>query len=259
MAVWPKCRKPNNVGLKMQLVKTANKLLGRLGYVVRRLKPYGNYAADDLKKIFGPKPIQTVFDVGANEGQAARMFLEDFPAATIYSFEPFPKAYAKIKEQSGDPRLIPVNMALGETTMRKKLFLTKYSLTNSLLPVDAQAKQFLGECVDSDGETVIDMTTLDAFCAERKIPRIDLLKLDTQGYELNVLEGAQSMLASGSIKAIFTEVNFVPLYEKQAYFHQVYQRLWDQGFRLVSFYDQEYRAGTCLNWCDALFVKEGQV
>ena len=234
----------------------ARNIMRRLGYAIRQAQPFGNNATEDIKNIFGAEPLKTIFDVGANEGQTARSFLEEFPAATIYSFEPFPAAFEKLKQISAGPRLVPANLALGETTATRKLFLTKYSPTNSLLPVDAQAEKFLAGCVESAGETVINMTTLDAFCAQHKISRIDLLKLDTQGYELNVLRGAASLLASKSIKTIFTEVNFVPLYERQAYFHEIYQKLWEAGYRLVSLYDQQYRSGSCLNWCDALFVSE---
>ena len=100
------------------------------------------------------------------------------------------------------------------------------------------------------------ITTLDEFCAEHEINYIDLLKLDVQGYELKILAGAKHLLETKRITLLFTEVNFVPLYANQAYFHQVYQFLLGEGFQLVSFYNQTHREGPELNWADALFVNK---
>ena len=83
---------------------------------------------------------------------------------------------------------------------------------------------------------------------------IDLLKMDTQGYELHVLAGAEQTIRANNIAVVYSEVLFVPLYKGQAYFPEVYEHLVSRGFGLVNFYDTHYNDDGYLSWCDALFV-----
>ena len=211
----------------------------------------------DAAAIAGPRVFQHVFDVGANEGQSAVQFARGFREATVYSFEPFPAGFQKLCDQARRyTNIKPFQLALGEEAGRRKLYLTRSSCTHSLLPAVPESHTYLGKRMDSAGEIEVPITTLDAFCAEHQIPRIDFLKLDVQGYELKILSSARQLLDGCNIGLILTEVNFVPLYENQAYFHQVYQFLLERGFQLVSFYNQTRWDGPALNWADALFVNK---
>src|ERR1041385_1246675 len=81
---------------------------------------------------------------------------------------------------------------------------------------------------------------------------LDILKSDTQGFDLAVLQGAQRLLERRAVRLVFMEITFSKMYEELPRFDQIYAFLLDRGFALVSFYDfyyQRERAG----WTDALF------
>jgi FkbM family methyltransferase len=240
----------------METFKTILKRsLEGLGLECRRTRPLGADPLKDIKKIYGQRPVRVVFDVGANEGQAAMEFTRSFSDATIYSFEPFAPTFELLKQRVKlKTSIVPVNIALGSSHGRQTMYLTEYSCTNSLLPVSDQANRFLGDLMKPTGEVTTETKTLDHYCSEAKVEQIDLLKLDVQGYELKVLEGATNMLRDQKVAFILTELNFVSLYEGQAFFHQVYERLQTHGFQLVSLYNENFRSDPVLGWCDGLFV-----
>ena len=78
--------------------------------------------------------------------------------------------------------------------------------------------------------------------------------MDVQGYEQRVLQGSERIFSEGKVAAIFTEILFVPLYEDQVYFQNLYADLWRHGFRLVYIYNPVVNELKFLSWCDALFV-----
>ena len=90
--------------------------------------------------------------------------------------------------------------------------------------------------------------TIDDYCAEHDIKAIDILKTDTQGYDLEVLKGAENILESRRIHLVYTEINLSTMYEGQASFDEIYRFLSDRDFTLVSVYELHAR------WMDCLFV-----
>ncbi|HEY4210711.1 MAG TPA: FkbM family methyltransferase [Steroidobacteraceae bacterium] len=204
-------------------------------------------------------PIASVFDIGANEGQAARAFLRAYPKSTVYSFEPDPGSYQRLVDATaGQPRVKPFNLALGRAAGSAKMFRFKFDQTNSLLPKAVGAEQYVAdaEYLAAAGETLVEVTTLDAFCAAQSVTRIDLLKIDTQGYELEVLSGAPQLLQSGAISLIYLEVCFVRYYEGQPLFPELYQFLYDRGYRFVGLYESGFLTHYHHVGGNALFVHE---
>lgn len=63
------------------------------------------------------------------------------------------------------------------------------------------------------GSSDVKVSTIDRYCADKKIERIDLLKSDTQGFELEVLKGARHMLVERRVGAIYVEITFAQLYD----------------------------------------------
>jgi hypothetical protein len=101
----------------------------------------------------------------------------------------------------------------------------------------------------------IPVTTLDQFCAKNGVERIDILKMDIQGAELPALRGASRLLREGRIGLIFTEVEFVPLYEQQGLYHHIAEFLEQHDFELHNFYDLNVnREVGQLLWADAIFL-----
>ena len=127
----------------------------------------------------------TVFDVGANQGQYASAALRQRPDLQMYCFEPSPTAFEYL-------RGLPVQafpFGFGETDEVVPLYSdTSGSEMTSLYPRQVEGKTF------SQTEEGI-IRTIDGFCQEQGIDRINLLKLDAEGHELSVLRGARATRA----------------------------------------------------------------
>lgn len=237
------------------------RFIQNLGYDVHRIggRRLGRNHFADICHLCRGRGVQTVFDVGANTGRSAIHFSTEFPSAQIYSFEPFSAAFGELSETVKElPRVRPINIGLGERAETRRLFIQSGSELNSLLPPSPSAVEYIDPLsVAREGECEIQITTLDAFCVEKGIEWIDLLKIDTQGSELSVLRGSSEMLRKGRIKTIFLEVNFVPLYEGQCSFSDIISLLDSFHCCFVGFYEPAFADEGFLKWADALFVRPG--
>jgi len=240
----------------MSFRKNLNQLLRPLiGYEISKVE-FGRHLWPDVNTILAGHEIKTIFDVGANKGQSAREFLRQFPAARIFSFEPTPKTFQQLKRfAGGQPRLTPVNLALGDTPGRITFNENAFHQTNSILPAHPGGETYLGPAVtDCQRKIEVDMTTLDTFCQQESVNKIDLLKLDVQGFELSVLKGSQDALAASRIGCIVLEISFIPLYENQAMFHDLTTLLAQYQYDLMCFYDFSHSAQNRLMWCEMVFA-----
>lgn len=232
------------------------KVLRSRGYEVGRWDRFGVRPLHDIQGLFGGRSLEVIFDVGANEGQTAVQFARAFPNAVIHSFEPFSVAFEKLREASVRyPRIKPIQQALGEAVAERILHVNSHSATNSLLPNAPEYDRYQPKgWADERATTPIAVSTVDAYCRQKSILFVDLLKMDTQGYELKVLQGAENMISSGKVATIFSEVLFASIYDGQAYFHDIYEHLWARGFRLVNLYGVGVNDQKFVSWCDAVFV-----
>jgi FkbM family methyltransferase len=225
--------------------------------LVKRIQ-LGGDGLRDAATILG-RPLQRVIDVGAHVGQTAVRIADANPLAVIYCFEPDPRSYAELARTArGSDRVHPINAAVGDHDGEATLFVNRFSQTNSLLKAAEGAERFLvdpGQMM-LEGHTRVPLLTLDRFCAERAIDGIDLLKIDTQGYELRVLDGARELMARRQVPLLYLEVSFVPYYEGQPLFPEVYTYLYERGYRLVWLYESGFRTHFYSVGANALFVHE---
>jgi FkbM family methyltransferase len=204
-------------------------------------------------------PVSCVFDVGAHVGQSAIRFVAAFPNAKVYSFEPDPSSFTQLRTVAdGVARIHAVNAAVGDIDGEATFFVNQFDQTSSLLRAAPGADQYL---LDTSGliprsELKVPVLTLDRFCVDRGIDRIDLLKLDAQGYELRVLDGARGLLDRLAVSLIYVEVCFVRFYEHQPLFPEIYQYLFDRGYRLVWLYESNFHTHFYSLGANAIFVHE---
>lgn len=147
--------------------------------------------------------------MGANVGQTALRIHAAFPNADIFSFEPTPAAFADLRAAVGHlPKVHAHDVAVGPKAGTAEFFLYANSKTNSLVS-DAPHRMRYGYT----GEKItVAITTIDEFCAEHRIDHIGLLKIDTEGADLAVLQGARRMIAAGQIDYVYVEFNdIVPM------------------------------------------------
>lgn len=208
------------------------------------------------ERLASSAPITTVFDVGANRGQTIKWFRPLFPRASIHAFEPFPAAYEDLCVATRDDPLVrPVPLALGAEAATSCLHENSTDSTNSLLPNSPQTVLYTPAhmCIPQ-GTIEVEVDRLDDYCTRQGINTIDVLKLDVQGYELRVLEGAGAMLNPSTIRSVYLELLFVEYYEDQCWSDEVMAHLRDHGYRLFGFCGVSYDEEQGWRWADAMFI-----
>jgi FkbM family methyltransferase len=221
----------------------------RVGVDVSRYPPARTSPIGDVKRHVRGVDRPVVFDVGANVGQSVRRYRSALPGCEIHSFEPSPTTFEELRANVEGPDVRLVNVAVGSTPGSLLLFETASSVMTSLLTPVPQ-----GPARRVDRATEVPVITLDDYCAEQNISRVDLLKTDTQGYDLEVLRGARRIIEDGRVHLVMMEVDFTELYVGQPRFDVVLGHLLDRGYHLVSFYEMHWK-GNRAGWCDALLAR----
>ena len=123
-------------------------------------------------------------------------------------------------------------MGLGRRRGRATLHLTREPACSSLYPPDTKAMHHRPElgCIEPAGTATIRLTTLDRWSAAEGVGQIDVLKLDTQGSELGILQGGRRMLAG--VRVLEVEVEFNEIYRGQPLFGDIDRFLRGRGFVL---------------------------
>ena len=104
-------------------------------------------------------------------------------------------------------------------------------------------------------ETRVMVRTVDQFCRNEGVERIDVLKSDTQGFDLEVFKGAEATIRANRIGLIYFEVIFSEMYRGLPPFTEVFRFLIERGYHLVSLYAFRYQKDLA-SWTDALFVHQ---
>ncbi|MEA2370618.1 MAG: hypothetical protein QOH12_1012 [Solirubrobacteraceae bacterium] len=207
--------------------------------------PFGVRWEDDVAAL---GEVRLAIDVGANEGQTARVITEAFPAARVFSYEPVPRTFEVLQRRFADSRQVTcIRAALGADIATARMVDGPISGQNTLL---TQAKP--------DAPTVaVPVTTLAAQAIEHGWDFIDLLKIDTEGFEVEVLTGGLSLLEAGSVQFILAECEFVRRPgEPHGCFTDILALLAPLGYRVVSFYTAAVdRRGWV--WGNVLLMREG--
>lgn len=177
--------------------------------------------------------VAVVFDVGANAGQYGRALRRLGYRGRLVSFEPHGDAFAQLQAAAaGDPGWTAVNAALGERAGEATLHRSGLSPSSSLLPMLARHEEAVPETRYVSTETVAVHRLDDVFDDHVRPGEAVFLKIDTQGYERAVLDGATEALPR--IAGIQLELSVVPLYEGSALLPELVDRLLRAGFGLMA-------------------------
>ncbi len=163
-----------------------------------------------------------LFDVGANIGRYSITLAEVFGTnASVHSFEPSPNTFLKLQTNTTSiPNIKAHNFALSNTTGEAILYTTeKNSEVASLINLEQTTTKYGDRVTET-----IQMKTADDFCNEHRIEQIDFMKIDVEGFELNVLAGAQNLLQLGKIHCIQFEFG-IPNIDSRTYFRDFWNLL----------------------------------
>jgi FkbM family methyltransferase len=221
---------------------------------IQDIEQIDNDAADlalgeHLKKLVAPGDV--VFDVGANRGQFVEFLSQRVPNLQFFCFEPVPQAYEELTQKfAGESSITMLPYALSNTSGTASLTVTESDVGSSLLtPTAGQTSRWLSPVTHLEVQTM----RIDDFLKQHQISKIDLLKIDVQGFDLPVLESAGNFLSPNFIRNILIEVNFANFYEGQSSFGDIYNALClSSGYDMKALYPHRTREGW-LWWADALF------
>ena len=178
---------------------------------------------------------KTIIDVGASIGIFTKAANYLYPEAKIYSFEPLNSSFSKMKSLIGNNKNIKMyNFALGEKNGRILINKSKYEYSSSIFDMSDIHKNAFPYTAESTKQE-IDVKILDEVFYNESLERPILIKLDVQGYELNVLEGATNFLKKCDY--IIIELSFKELYIGQPLFNDIYSFLINNNFILIDFID----------------------
>jgi len=198
--------------------------------------------------------IDTILDIGANVGQAAINFCTLFPTAKVYSFEPVPDCFDKLKRVATTFLNLSVyNFALGNETGQVDFHQNAYSPASSILNMSDEHIRSYPKTTKSSVINV-PIRRLDDVAAELNISdRRILIKIDVQGYEKNVIAGGTDVLKQAKI--IVVETSIKSLYEGDSSFRDLYYILSKHGFDYHGSLEQliDPKTGAVLQQ-DAIFV-----
>ena len=207
------------------------------------------------------KPNDIIVDVGANDGRTILRWRRHLRPTRIFAFEPVKNTFEKLAEQTGSlPGVRLFQCALGSSPERRTIYLHGDSALNSFYP----------EHTNAAGSEEVEVDTLDAVLDREGIDRVQLLKIDAEGHDLEVLNGATAALRSGSFEMIQVEAGFDAPGPPKAALWDFHALLSPFGYHLYAITNQcrsrmpqavsdsgstaKGRPSRILNYCDAIFI-----
>jgi len=194
-------------------MKIHHKIASLLGLEVYRKKNSHQKYSHHLTKVLERYDIDTVIDVGANVGQFSLDLRDCGYEKKIISFEPIKCCYEILKKiTKNDQDWICVNAGLGEKIESKEINVYDNSTFSSIYDNNQYSETIFANSLKSHSKELIKIVTLESWLLANSdyINNRMFLKIDTQGYDLNVLIGAKSFLES--FVGVSTELSFTPIY-----------------------------------------------
>lgn len=231
-------------------------LLRAVGFDAHRLGPTGGLTyrllEHDLPRLAGTRS-PTVFDIGANKGQTIELMLRVFDKPVIYSFEPSASLASVLQVQFASRGVVVESLAMGSQVGERSFIQYTDNELSSFLEVSSNSENPFAKVEEAQRQRV-PISTVDHYTSEKRINAIDILKIDTQGFDLEVLKGASGIISGAGIKLIQVEILFEKLYEGQCTAGQLIDWLGERHYLPVTFYES-VRTGPTMSWATACFAR----
>ncbi|MFL6159920.1 MAG: FkbM family methyltransferase [Marmoricola sp.] len=184
-----------------------------------------------LESIIDELGIDLILDVGANTGQYGA-FLREFYDGELHSFEPVSSVHAQLAQTAaGDARWKTHQLALGSEDGEQAIHVSDFTVFSSLLPMNDFAAEHFGDKAVGSREETISVRRFDGIVdelvpdfARRKV----LLKLDTQGFDLEAFRGVGDRISN--VVAMQSEVSLQPIYAGMPHWTESVRSYEDAGF-----------------------------
>ncbi len=197
--------------------------------------------------------FKIMFDVGAHKGETIELFLKHFKIEKLYSFEASPLSYdilrntlPKITSKQKVTDICIENLAIGSEIKKIQIKHLKESSSSTIKDINSNSKYFkkkkflFGFNAENFYQNIIvDQTTIDKYVKTKKIEQIDFLKIDTEGYEYEILKGASENLKN--IKIILFEHHYDDMINKGYKFSDINNILLKNNFKQIFKIKMPYR------------------
>lgn len=208
------------------------------------------------KSIIEELQVDLVIDVGANRGQSVQR-IRSFYKGLIISFEPVSSLYRILEEAAScDQNWFVFNYALGNQSKEQNINRAEFDVFSSMAETTEYCVEHFGETSAGITKEMIRICRFDDIKDELPFEINDkriLLKMDTQGYDLEVFRGASSILEN--VVALQSEVSQVALYQGAPHWTESINEYEKAGFRLAGLYPVN-KDGFQFIECDCLMVKQ---
>lgn len=235
-------------------IKTATKaLVRRTGFEVQRQDPDGSYPKR-RQSLIEDNGVGTVLDIGAHAGEFGESLRHHGYRGRIVSFEPVATQFERLRRVAdADPAWSCRKVAVGDRTGEVEIHISgNDGFSSSIREMDARHEE-ADPASSYVGSETVEISTLDDEQAQSSDAAPFFLKVDTQGFESEVLAGGSKTL--GRCAMVELELGLVELYSGQALFDELVSLMVAKGFVLndiePGFRDE--RSGQLLQ-VDALFV-----
>lgn len=218
------------------LKQNANQFLDSIGYKIVPNWRHERYAQSEyLAKLFSHLEIDCVFDVGANDGQFGKFLRNEVGfKGTIVSFEPIPASIEKLKKNAdSDSRWVIKPFALGKTAGIAQFNVMSGSQFSSFLEPSHESVQMFHENNRVIEKIEVEIQTLAGVTSnilEELGVSAPYLKLDTQGFDLEIARGAKNELSK--FRALQSEASVKPIYKDMPCYSDSMAAFSELGFDL---------------------------
>lgn len=216
-----------------------HKIISFFGLKIMRLKKIYSLDRDINLLIDDEEPL--VFDVGANRGESISRFKKMFPKSNIHCFEPSREQTEKLAiKYKSNSSIVLNNVAAGAKSGNFEFYIAANSGHSSFkklisnttwLKKRSERRGIKNENYITE-KVITKMVTLDDYCSKNNINKIDILKIDTQGTEDKVLDGASNLLKQNKIKLILVEIIFSDVYEDTLSIYDIEKYLIPNKYKL---------------------------
>ena len=190
--------------------------------------------------------FKVLFDVGAHKGESIELYMKNFKVDAIYSFEASPSTFkvllskiSSFKKNFKDSKFIIENNAIGASTKKVLLKQVTESSSSTIRDLNVQSKYFKKKLFflkDNKSnnffkETEVEQIKLNDYVNRNNITSIDFLKIDTEGYEFDVLLGSKDILPK--INLILFEHHYDDMIKKNYTFSNIHELLKTNDFEQI--------------------------
>lgn len=197
-----------------------------------------------------PSEHPVIFDIGAHVGSMSAKLAHKFPHGTVHSFEPIGSSFEILQRTARRcPQVVPHHMAISNTDGMARMRSAAASQTNHIIDRDSLVHT-------DDTLEAVATRSIDSIAAELGISKVSFCKIDTEGHELRVLEGASTLLRNAAIDLLLIESTFNLRGAPHVDFVEVITRMREYSYQVINVYN--YGTGRFVRgsaYCNVLFGK----